>query len=171
MSFLGGWHTLIVLTYFFEWSRFDGLRGEPWLLKMYFTSCLAQKNAGERACLEGWLKSRKRCNGGVIFMDIADSRGDIQVVIEKKRVGKELFLDLKRLKPESALKIHGEMRQGQNGTMELVADNVEIVSQSMLDFHPNPREEFDVFSGSHAPTAARKKHLYMRNPQFIAVMR
>jgi aspartyl-tRNA synthetase len=62
-------------------------------------------NAGENAVVMGWVQ-RKRNKGGIIFVDIRDRSGILQVVFEEK-INKEAFEKADTLKPEYCIAVCG----------------------------------------------------------------
>ena len=66
---------------------------------------LDDKEIGKIVHLSGWLH-RKRDHGNLLFVDLRDHYGITQCVIENNN---KFFPVLEKLKPESVLKINGEV--------------------------------------------------------------
>jgi len=102
---------------------------------------LREAQIGERVRLSGWVH-RKRDHGGVLFVDLRDHYGLIQIVA---RANSEALAILEHLRAESVVTIDGEVvSRGPDaanpnlptGTIEVVADHV--VVQSAAEELPLP---------------------------------
>lgn len=96
---------------------------------------LRAENEGEKVILYGWVDSR-RDHGGLIFIDLRDRSGIIQVVCEP---GNSAFCVMERLRPEWVVKITGVVRKRPPGTentkiptgeVEVLADEVEVLREA-----------------------------------------
>ncbi|NEZ45647.1 aspartate--tRNA ligase [Clostridium niameyense] len=94
-----------------------------------------ENNAGEKATVMGWVQ-RKRNLGGLIFVDLRDRTGIMQVVFGEE-INKEAFEKADTVKPEYCLAITGEIvkRQSPNnemptGLVELKGESIKILSES-----------------------------------------
>ena len=101
---------------------------------------LTEKNTGDIVSLSGWLH-RKRDHGNLLFIDLRDSFGLTQCVIENKN---KLFPILEKIKQESVLTISGKVieRSKETQNLELATGKIEIEIQIKLslrrDFRPSP---------------------------------
>lgn len=77
----------------------------------------------------GWISS-KRDHGNVLFIQLRDKFGDIQVVIKKnKDLGNPVFDLLKNLKEHSSIAIKGRVvEQKRSNTFEIIPEEVKILS-------------------------------------------
>ncbi len=78
-------------------------------------SQLREGDIGEEIILSGWLH-RKRDHGNLLFIDLRDHYGITQCVIENKN---KFFPLLEKTKPESVLKIFGQVIKRAGGTENL----------------------------------------------------
>lgn len=122
-----------------------------------------------RVTLLGWLRSR-RDHGTRTFLDVVDSTGHIQVVVERA-----LFPDgvLKQLIPESAIEVTGKVVAGTRDIQqrrEILAVQIQVVGPATLTISPRPRSSGNLLDGGNPDHALRYRHLYIRNPKVIAVM-
>ncbi len=103
--------------------------------RTHYCSELDLKDLGKEVSLSGWLH-RKRDHGNLLFVDLRDHYGITQCVIENKN---KFFPILESAKPETVLKITGEVSKRAEGTenkelktgkIELKINTAEILSQA-----------------------------------------
>ena len=80
--------------------------------------------------LAGWVH-RRRDHGGVIFVDLRDREGLVQVVFDPDRA--ELFADAERLRSEYVVSVKGKVRHRPKGTenANLASGKVELLALEM----------------------------------------
>ena len=96
---------------------------------------LIETDSGKEVYLSGWFH-RKRDHGNLLFIDIRDHFGITQCVIENKN---QYFKILENLRPESVIKVYGQVRKRESGTenkdlktgkIEINIENIEILSEA-----------------------------------------
>ena len=96
-----------------------------------------EKNVGEKIILKGWVQ-RRRDHGGVIFIDLRDRSGLVQIVFNPD-IDKEAFKKADQLRSEYVIGVEGEVnkRPEENinkdlptGNIEIKALNLEIIQES-----------------------------------------
>jgi len=96
---------------------------------------LTEVDSAKKVYLSGWLH-RKRDHGNLLFIDLRDHFGITQCVIENK---KKFFKILEELKPESVIKVYGDVTKREPGTenkdlktgkIEININNIEILSEA-----------------------------------------
>jgi len=96
---------------------------------------LTEADSAKKVYLSGWLH-RKRDHGNLLFIDLRDHFGVTQCVIENKN---KYFKILENLRPESVIKIYGDVAKREPGTenkdlktgkIEINIDNIEILSEA-----------------------------------------
>ena len=104
--------------------------------KRKYCGDLSESHIGEIITLYGWV-NKVRDHGGVIFVDLRDTKGVIQVVFNPEE--KEIFKISERLRNEFIIKISGKVRarpqdaENKNlssGSVEIVATEIEILSEA-----------------------------------------
>jgi len=123
--------------------------------------------------LHGWVKG-KRHYKNVIFIDLTDSTGNIQIVVDGSHLTKETFESFKGIGCESAVEITGvyhikNIRDQQDANIE--ARSLKIISAVFKHIYPNPRSDFDIFNPGLSDHLLKNRHLYIRNPQIMAILR
>lgn len=145
---------------------------------MYIADLLTTTPLNSKVTLLGWLQ-RKRDHGKKIFLDIVDSTGSIQVVANREVVyGLDVTCgddtDYKNLLPESAVEVTGTIIEGSRGAYfrrEIVAQSIRLIGAVKLDISPKPRSSKNILKSGNPDHMLRRRHLYIRSPQVIAVMR
>ena len=79
-------------------------------------SRLSESDINKDVILSGWLH-RKRDHGNLLFIDLRDHYGITQCVIENDN---KLFNTLEKIKPETVLKINGQVVKRAKGTENLI---------------------------------------------------
>ena len=74
-------------------------------MKKIFNTDLSIKNINQEVELYGWI-SKKRNLGGMLFIDLRDRSGIIQLVVSPEKV---FFEELSSLKNESVIKVSGRV--------------------------------------------------------------
>ncbi|MBE5943091.1 MAG: aspartate--tRNA ligase [Lachnospiraceae bacterium] len=107
---------------------------------------VSNKNVGENVTVMGWVQ-KNRNKGGIIFVDLRDRSGVLQIIFEEDKCGSESFAKAEKLRSEFVVAITGEvvLRAGainQNlatGDIEIIAKDIRILSES--ETPPFPIEE------------------------------
>ena len=107
------------------------------LKRTHMCGQLSARDSGERVVVTGWVQ-RRRDLGGLIFLDIRDRTGIIQVVADGE-VSKEAFETAGTLRSEFVVGIKGTvvMRKAdavnpklKTGEVEVIAEAIEIFSRA-----------------------------------------
>lgn len=139
-------------------------------MKKIFVNDLLQSNGDEiNVELSGWICA-KRCQKEVLFLDVCDSTGKIQVVVAQNDVGSELFDAVTHWPIESGITVKGRMTCSMNQQREIVAENLVLVGGVTKDFSPHPRGPIDIFDDSMIPHLLKNRHMYLRNPKVMAIL-
>ncbi len=97
---------------------------------------LNESHLGQEVDLCGWVH-RRRDHGGVIFVDLRDREGLVQVVFDPDTP--EAFKTAETVRSEYVLKVHGRVRRRPEGTInttmptgqiEVLADHLEILNKA-----------------------------------------
>jgi aspartyl-tRNA synthetase len=125
---------------------------ENWLKENYknrtFAKDLLSKKEGEEVFLYGWA-FRFRDQGGVIFIDLRDRTGVIQIVARKEVIGAD-FSKAEHVRSEYVLGIQGVLQKRSSdavnpklplGEVEVIIHKMEILNQSKTP--PFQLDEFD----------------------------
>ena len=107
---------------------------------------LSTANIGQQVTVMGWVQ-KSRNKGGIIFVDLRDRSGILQIIFEESDCGSESFAKAEKLRSEFVIAVTGkvEARSGAvnenlaTGAIEVRADGLRILSES--ETPPFPIEE------------------------------
>lgn len=122
---------------------------------------VTEKNIGETVTVMGWVQKRRNL-GSLIFVDLRDRSGLLQIVFDSNDVGQEGFIKAETLRNEFVIAVVGkvEARSGAinenliTGKLEIRAKEMRILSQAQTP--PFPIEE-----NSNTKDEIRLKYRYL----------
>lgn len=106
--------------------------------RSHYCGRLTEEHIGQEVTVMGWVQ-RRRDLGGVIFIDLRDAKGIIQVVIDHKNVGDLAFAMGESLRNEYVIAIKGrlELRDPETvnlklptGTIDVRASDIRILNEA-----------------------------------------
>ena len=127
---------------------------------------VTEANVGQELTLMGWVQ-KSRNKGGIIFTDLRDRTGIIQIIFEESDCGAESFAKAERLRSEFTIAVTGvvEKRSGaanenlKTGSIEVRARSLRILSESEVP--PFPIEEN---SKTREEVRLKYRYLDLRRP-------
>lgn len=142
------------------------------MLKDAFAGDLTGADEGRVVRLAGWVH-RRRDHGGLIFLDLRDSRGVVQVVVAPENAAAHEAAH--RVRPEWVIAVEGEVRRRApetvnaampTGEVEVAPARVEVLNEALTP-------PFAVNDDSEVDEQVRLRHRYveLRRPSVAAVMR
>ncbi len=98
---------------------------------------LSLQNVGEEVTVMGWVQ-KQRNKGGIIFVDLRDRSGILQIIFEESDCGAEAFAKAEKMRSEFVIAVVGkvEKRSGavnenlKTGEIEIRAAQVRVLSES-----------------------------------------
>lgn len=105
-------------------------------MRSHYCGHVDQSLIGEEVSVCGWVH-RRRDHGGVIFIDLRDREGLLQIVFDPDRP--DIFADAERIRSEYVLSVRGRVRERPEGTLnpnmktgeiEVLALDLEILNRS-----------------------------------------
>jgi len=124
---------------------------------------------GQEIRLAGWVH-RRRDHGGVIFIDLRDREGIVQVVIAPEQ--KEAFTKAESVRSEFVLQIIGKVRRRPEGTTNanLQTGEVEVAASELIILNRSEALPFpidDEFHEVNEETRLRYRYLDIRRPEML----
>ena len=136
------------------------------MLKDAYAGDLTTADEGRTVRLAGWVH-RRRDHGGLIFIDLRDSHGVVQVVIDPENA--EAHEAAHRARSEWVLAVEGTVRQRSpetvnrdmpTGEIELVPTRVEVLNEALTPpFAVNDESEVDEL------VRLRHRYVELRRPR------
>lgn len=104
---------------------------------------LSEANIGQTVTLMGWVQKRRNL-GSLIFVDLRDRSGLMQILFDEKIVGSEGFARAGGVRSEYVLAVTGKVQKREaavnehlkTGSIELAADSIRILSESEVPPFP-----------------------------------
>lgn len=137
-------------------------------MRSHYCGDIRTANVGQEATLCGWV-SKRRDHGGVIFFDLRDREGVVQVVFKPNRV--KTFALAEKVRNEFVIKIQGSVRprpgDAQNlgmatGEIEILGESLEIINHS-----DTPAFQLDEYSEAGEDIRMRFRYLDLRRPEMV----
>lgn len=128
---------------------------------------LSEANIGQTVTLMGWVQKRRNL-GSLIFVDLRDRSGLMQILFDEKIVGSEGFAKAGGVRSEYVLAVTGRVQKREaainenlkTGSIELAAESIRVLSESEVP--PFPIED-----GIKTKDELRLKYRYLdlRRPE------
>jgi aspartyl-tRNA synthetase len=128
------------------------------MIRSHEAGTLGMAQAGEQVTLAGWV-ARRRDHGGVVFIDLRDASGVVQVVFR----GEDEDRPEHALRAEFCIRVTGEVRQrpAGNENPDLPSGQVEVVAASLEVLAESEPLPFGVEAGGEISEDVRLKHRYL----------
>lgn len=112
---------------------------EKKIKRNYYCGDLTKEHEGEEVCLSGWVQTRRDL-GGLIFVDLRDRSGIVQVVFNPER--KEAFKKADEIRSEYVIAVKGKVcrRPEENVNVKIPTGYIEVIG-----------EELDILSKAKTP--------------------
>ncbi|MBL8276409.1 MAG: aspartate--tRNA ligase [Pelomonas sp.] len=134
-------------------------------MRTTYCGLVSEKLLGQEVTLMGWAH-RRRDHGGVIFIDLRDREGLVQIVCDPDRP--EMFATAEHVRNEFCLKVTGKVRARPEGThnANLVSGKVEVLCHTLEVLNASVTPPFQLDDENLSETV-RLTHrvLDLRRPQ------
>lgn len=125
---------------------------------------------GQKVSVAGWVH-RRRDHGGLVFVDLRDRTGIVQIVAQPGDVG---FSTLDKVRAEFVLGVTGTVRMRPTGMVntDLASGAVEIVPDDIVLYSESKTPPFNVSDAESVDELLRLKYRYLdlRRPELTANM-
>ena len=128
-------------------------------MRTHLCASITDTDIGERVRICGWVNSR-RDHGGVIFIDVRDSSGIIQAVVNPEQI--DDFRRAEAVRDEFVVQIEGPVRKRPEGTENpaIPTGEIEVVTESLILLNRAVNLPFQLDEGD-VNEALRLKHRYL----------
>jgi aspartyl-tRNA synthetase len=99
-------------------------------MRSHYCGHVDEKLSGQEVSVAGWVH-RRRDHGGVIFVDLRDREGLLQIVFDPDAA--EIFKEAERLRSEFVIRVKGRVRERPAGTVNanLRSGRVEVLAREL----------------------------------------
>ena len=126
-------------------------------MKKYDNGSFTSKNIDETVTLYGWVQ-KKRNLGGLIFIDLRDKSGIIQIVIRPE----DSFYELaSSLKTESVIKVEGVIKERESKNPNLPTGDIEVIVSSLELLSKCEDIPFEIVDDTTALEDTRLKYRFL----------
>ncbi|MBO6304124.1 MAG: aspartate--tRNA ligase [Selenomonadaceae bacterium] len=146
----------------------DTLEG---MKRTHHSGLLRKENAGEDVALCGWV-SRRRDHGGLIFVDLRDRSGLLQIVFDAAAMGEDAFHKAESIRSEYVLAVKGKVRARDAETVNpnMETGEIEVVVSELRILNKAKTPPFYIQDGVDVDETVRMKYRYLdlRRPEMQA---
>lgn len=127
------------------------------------------EHVGQKITLKGWV-SRRRDLGGLIFIDLRDREGIMQLVINPENVDKEVMEIAESLRSEYVIEVTGKVEARTQANDKLATGAVELHVENLTVLNTAKTTPFEIKDGIEAndDTRLRYRYLDLRRPEMLA---
>ena len=137
--------------------------------RTHYAGAIRLEHAGERVVLQGWV-NRRRDLGGLIFIDLRDREGMVQIVIDPDN--SDVFQTAEKLRSEYVIEVTGTVRERPESqrSSKLASGATEVLAETLMILAESKTPPFQI-DGSVDATEVnedlRLKHRYLdlRRPE------
>ena len=136
----------------------------------YFCGELTENNIGDEVRLLGWADS-VRDHGGVIFINLRDREGVVQVVVDPSKSPEEAYEKSKRVRTEYVIGVRGRVQRRPAGTEnpKIPTGTIEVIADQILILNTCDVLPFQIEDTVKVSEEVRLKYRYLdirRKPMF-----
>ena len=137
------------------------------LKRNHYCGTLAKADNEKEVVLCGWV-AKRRDHGGLIFIDLRDRSGIVQVVVDPDHAGED-FAKAEAIRSEYVIKVHGIVRLRSEETINpnLATGEVEVVAKELEVLNSAKTPPFYIQDGIDVDENLRLKYRYLdlRRPE------
>ena len=125
---------------------------------------------GQEVAVAGWVH-RRRDHGGVIFIDLRDREGLLQIVFDPD--APDIFSEAERIRGEYVLSVTGKVRPRPEGTInpKLPTGEVEVLATELTVLNPSETPPFHHDEHAHEDVRLRFRYLDLRREEMSERLR
>ncbi len=122
---------------------------------------LSAANAGQTVTVMGWVQ-KQRNKGGIIFVDLRDRSGILQVIFEESDCGPENFAKAEKLRSEFVAAVVGKVTKREGAVNEnLATGEIEVRAESLRVLAEAETPPFPIEADSKTKEELRLKYRYL----------
>ena len=123
---------------------------------------IRKSDSGSEVVLNGWV-SRRRDHGGLIFVDMRDRSGLVQIVFDAAAMGEEEFHRAETLRNEFVIAVRGKVRNRAEDTINpnMETGEIEVVTSELRILNKAKTPPFYIQDGIDSDENIRLKYRYL----------
>ena len=127
-----------------------------------------EEHIGQEITLKGWV-ARRRDLGGLIFIDLRDREGIMQLVINPEKVSAEVMVTAESLRSEYVIEVTGQVAAREQANDKLATGAVELKVTALTVLNTAKTTPFEIKDGIEAndDTRLRYRYLDLRRPEML----
>ena len=127
-----------------------------------------EEHIGQEITLKGWV-ARRRDLGGLIFIDLRDREGIMQLVINPEKVSAEVMATAESLRSEYVIEVTGQVEAREQANDKLATGAVELNVTALTVLNTAKTTPFEIKDGIEAndDTRLRYRYLDLRRPEML----
>ena len=127
-----------------------------------------EEHIGQEMTLKGWV-GRRRDLGGLIFIDLRDREGIMQLVINPEKVSAEVMATAESLRSEFVIEVTGQVAAREQANDKLATGAVELNVTTLTVLNTAKTTPFEIKDGIEAndDTRLRYRYLDLRRPEML----
>ena len=127
-----------------------------------------EEHVGTHITLKGWV-SRRRDLGGLIFIDLRDREGIMQLVINPETVSSEVMATAESIRSEYVLEVTGLVEAREQANPNLPTGAVELKVEAITVLNTAKTTPFEIKDGIEVndDTRLRYRYLDLRRPEML----
>lgn len=134
-----------------------------------YAGAVRTEHIGQTVTLKGWV-SRRRNLGGLIFIDLRDREGIMQLVVNPELVSKGVLTMAEGLRSEFVIEVTGAVNARTQANDKLATGQVELEVTSLSILNAAKTTPFEIKDGLEASDETRMRYRYLdlRRPEMLA---
>ena len=127
-----------------------------------------EEHIGQEITLKGWV-ARRRDLGGLIFIDLRDREGIMQLVINPEKVSAGVMATAESLRSEFVIEVTGQVAAREQANDKLATGAVELNVTALTVLNTAKTTPFEIKDGIEAndDTRLRYRYLDLRRPEML----
>ncbi|RXX21729.1 aspartate--tRNA ligase [Streptococcus oralis] len=127
-----------------------------------------EEHIGQEITLKGWV-GRRRDLGGLIFIDLRDREGIMQLVINPEKVSAEVMATAESFRSEFVIEVTGQVVAREQANDKLATGAVELNVTALTVLNTAKTTPFEIKDGIEAndDTRLRYRYLDLRRPEML----
>ena len=122
---------------------------------------VTSSNVGETVTVMGWVQ-KSRNKGGIIFVDLRDRSGILQIIFEESDCGAESFAKAEKLRSEFVIAVNGHVEKRAGGVNEnLATGDIEVRAESLRILSESETPPVPIEENSKTKEELRLKYRYL----------